>query len=420
MDHKKNNSIDAWDDGVYGTGNTMPPKSHSGIITLLLMAVIFLSGIVSILSFLNIRLFQQLSEQNQKLKEQTPMSFSDMDHHIAGTEPTISELPPVLQPDVSISLNRSPQSVENVPQEGALSLQEIYEKISPSVVSVLSSTDTGNVTGAGVVLSERGYILTTCLVVEGAETITIRFGDGQSSSAILIGADAVTDLAVLYMDAPDLIPVEFGDSEALRVGDSVSAIGDPVGAELSGVLTPGIVSAIHRDVLLNGQTISLIQTNAAVNPGDSGGPLINCYGQVIGINTTHFDAFSREENIQGITFAIPSTMVKNIVDQLIAQGYVSGRPTLGIDGDPVSRFDQYYFHIPAGLYISDVEQTSDAGLQGIEPGDILISIDGVPISDRQTLDTIVYSHAIGDQVTALVFRDGSEQQFTLTLSEYAG
>ena len=154
MDHKKHNSIDAWDDGVYGTGNTMPPKSHSGIIALLVILVIFLSGIVSLLSFMNIRLFQQLSQQAQQMQEMSPMSFKDLDVHEPDPQmdPDKEQDPLHNSEDVSLSLNQSPQSVDNIPQQGALSWQEIYEKNNPSVVSVLTTNDSGTITGSGVVL----------------------------------------------------------------------------------------------------------------------------------------------------------------------------------------------------------------------------------------------------------------------------
>ena len=409
MDHKKHNSIDPWDEGVFGTGNTMPPKSHSGIIALLLILVIFLSGIVSLLSFMNIKLFHQLSEQTKQMESVSPMSFSDLDNPLSTTEPRETDPLLPMQADISLNLYQSPQSVENVPEPGALPLQEIYEKNIVSLVSILSATDAGSITGSGVILSPRGYILTTWQVVRGAETITVTLSDGRSCSALLIGADAPTDLAVLYVDAPDLVEAQFGDSDSLRVGDTAAALG----AQMNGSLAEGIISAINRDVSFLGQNLSLIQSSIPVSPGSAGGPLINCYGQIIGINTTGLG-----ESEGG--FAIPSTTVKQIVDQLIAQGYVSGRPTLGITGETITEFDQYYFQIPPGLYISQVDTTSDAYLQDIEPGDILISIDGIPICDQQTLDALIHAHTIGDTLTAVFYREGQEQTVTLTVTEYDG
>ena len=418
MDYRNNKNKDAWDDGVYGTGNTMPPKNHSGIITLLLVLVIFLSGIVSFLSFMNIKLFQELTEKTKQEQLHAPMSFSDTETHPHGvgdaTEPSEH---PHIQRDVSIHLNQSPQSVENVPQEGTLSWQEIYEKSIPSVVSVLSTGKTGNLTGSGIILSESGFIVTTACIVSDVETITVTLHDGRVFSAQVVGTDPVTDLAVIIVDAEDLIPAQFGDSDALRVGDAVCAIGDHSGIQLGSSMLPGLISAINRDVRFLGKDITLIQSDVALNSCNSGGPLVNCYGQVIGINTTHISA---GETSGRIGFAIPSTTVKQIVDQLIAHGYVSGRPTLGLSGESVTRFDQYYFQIPQGLYLSEVEPESDAFAQGIEPGDILVSLNGEPITDQLQLNTFVNSLSIGDTVTAIVYREGKEETITLTVTEYAG
>lgn len=421
MDHRKNKNIDPWDDRVYGTGNTMPPKNHGWIIALLLIVVIFLSGIVSVLSFLNIRLFQQLEKQKQE-SEAYPMSFSNAQSGLSMqvSEPT---LPPAKSPenrDVSICLNGSPQSVENIPQEGALSWQDIYTKNIDSVVSILCTNNSGTVSGTGVIISNKGYIITNCHVVNGAETITVQLTDERTYSGIIIGADALTDLAVVYVDASDLKSAEFGDSGVLRVGDAVAAIGDPLGIGLSGSMTNGIISAINRNVTFHGRTISLIQTNAALHPGNSGGPLINCYGQVIGINMVHTDAFEPDTSLEGLSFAIPSTTVKEIVDQLISQGYVSGRPTLGITGDSISRFDQYYFQIPPGIMITEVDPTSDAAAQGITVHDILISVDGIAVTTPEELETIIYSHEIGDSVSVLILRNGEQQMLQLTLNEDMG
>ena len=419
MDYRNNkHNTPSWDDSVYGTGNTSPPKNHSGIIALLLILVIFLSGIVSVLSFMNVKLFRQLSHQ-QKQTYQAPMALGDSENPLTDSfsGATAPSAPLRVQGDLSLKLNKSPQSVENMPQENALSWQEIYEKNLPSVASVEVASDTGIFSGSGVVLSPEGYLVTTFSLVDDAQTISVGFHDGSSYSAVVVGADSLTDLAVLYVDAPDLHGAEFGDSDALRVGDPVAAIGDPMGAQLGFTLTDGIISAINRDVPFLGQNISLIQNSAALSTGNSGGPLINCYGQVIGISTT---AIVSGEPVDTVGFAIPSTTVKQIVDQLIAQGYVSGRPTLGLSGDGITQFDRYYFHIPEGLYLNLVSPDSDAFRQGIAPGDILISLNGIPVTTQAQLDTIVNSSAIGQSLEALFFRDGKEEILRLTVTEYTG
>ena len=243
MDYRNQHNHDPWDEEVFGTGRTEPPKSYSGIIALLLILVIFLSGIVSLLSFMNIKLFQQLSEQSKQLENKSPMSVHDLEILPTGEDILPEDQFPVqhIQGDVSLQLNGSPQSVENIPEPDALSWQEIYEKNNPSIVSIYSTTETGALSGSGVVLSSQGYVITTCHMVSDAETITVTLFNGESYSALVVGADALTDLALLYLDAAeDLQSAEFGDSDALRVGDSVAAMG----GQMNGSLNNGIISAI--------------------------------------------------------------------------------------------------------------------------------------------------------------------------------
>ena len=193
-----------------------------------------------------------------------------------------------------------------------------------------------------------------------------------------------------------------------------------IDVKFRGSFTDGIVSAINRDISVNGRTMSLIQTNAALNSGNSGGPLINCYGQVVGINTLKIGAFSNEPNVEGLGFAIPSTTVQEIVLQLINQGYVSGRPTMGITGEGVSVFYQRYYRLPAGLYITEVEPDSCSALVGIQYGDILISVDDMRIGSMEDLNTVLYNHQVGDSVNAIIYRAGRQYSVTLTLTESRG
>ena len=235
-----------------------------------------------------------------------------------------------------------------------------------------------------------------------------------------MGSDEISDLAVLQIQAEDLIPAQFGDSAQLRIGDTVVAIGDPLGIDFRGTYTDGIVSAINRDVDMDGRTMTLIQTNAALNSGNSGGPLINCYGQVIGINTMKIGAFTDAAGVEGIGFAIPSITVKDIVDQLISQGYVSGRPTLGLEGESLSTFYQHYYRLPAGLYITHVEPGSDAQAKGIEDGDMLLSVDNQRLTTMEELKSILYDREVGETVEAILFRAGERYRVELTLGEHKG
>lgn len=402
-----------WDNGIYQTGRTRPPKSHSGLIAFLLVCVIFLGGISSAMGLLNIHLFQRI---NSLTKEDTPpISFSqtDLDIPVATDPLQIDDDTTSPTGELTMKISRSPSSQENIPQTGGLSLQQIYQQVIPSVVSVSCPGSTGT----GVVLSANGYIVTNWHVVENAKTIRVLFSDQQVLEATVVGRDSVSDLAVLHVQASSLTPAEFGDSGALRVGDAVAAIGDPLGLELRGTMTNGIVSAINRNITTGGRTMTLIQTNAALNPGNSGGPLINCYGQVVGINTMKIGDYVDDAGVEGLGFAIPSTTVKEVVDQLVRQGYVSGRPTLGLSGSEVTTLYQLYYHLPQGIYITDVNADSDAAAKGISPGDILVNFDGVRITDSSTLKSLLYAHSVGDQVEVVIYRSGHQFAMTLTVGE---
>lgn len=407
-----------WDDSVYGTGRTEPPKHRSGLLAMMLILIIFLCGIITVLGILNVRLFQQL--QNQDPAE-LAISFRDVETQ--PQETAAAETQPKVSPSrqaATINLQSSPASVENVPTEGGLSLQEIYERNIKSVVSINAILTGGNSTGTGVILTEDGYIVTNAHVVENAATISVQLTDQQIFQAQVIGTDELSDLAVLKIPASGLIPAEFGDSSSLRVGDTVVAIGDPLGVEFRGTYTDGIISGIDRDVDMDGRTMTLLQTNAALNSGNSGGPLINCYGQVIGINTMKIGAFTDKAGVEGLGFAIPSTTVKTIVDQLISQGYVSGRPTLGISGEGLSSFYQHYYRMPAGLYITQVSQSSEAYEKGVEEGDLLLSINDTPVTSMDDLKSTIFSCEVGQTVQVAIYRGGQQYLLELTLEEDRG
>ena len=414
--NERNHYYPDWDDSEYGTGPTKPPKNRGAMVALMLILIIFLCGIITVLGVMNIRLFQKLQLREQK---ESAMSFTVCETQSATVPPTVSQQP-VEQAVASINLETSPQSKSNLPDPEGLSLQDIYLQNIDSVVSITSILAGGSSTGTGVVLTPDGYLVTNAHVVEGAGTIQVTLTGGAVYPALLVGKDEVTDLAVLHIDVDDLKPAQFGDSSSLRIGDTVVAIGDPLGVKFRGTYTDGIVSGIDRDVNLNGRTMTLIQTNAALNSGNSGGPLINCFGQVVGINTMKISAFTDKAGVEGLGFAIPSTTVKEVVEQLMSQGYVSGRPTLGIDGDGLSAFYQHYYHIPAGVYITHVSRTSDAYQKGVEEGDLILSINETRITTQEELRSAVANLNVGDSVEVVIFRNGTEYQVTLKLSEDKG
>ena len=413
-----------WDYGAYETGRTRPPKKKGCLTPLLLMTVIALSGLVSVLSFLNVRLFAQLNTAKAKHEDTVSIVREIEESKESETTETIPEetalAAPAAESQPHLDLVPSETSVSTFTQEQGLSLQEIYARNIDSVVSITCTYRNGSTSGTGVIFSEEGYIVTNHHVIENAQKITVLLTDERILEATLVGTDAVSDLAVLHVEEGDLIAAKFGDSTQLRVGDSVAAIGDPLGSEFRGTLTNGIVSAINRDVTMDGRTMTLIQTNAAINSGNSGGPLINCYGQVIGINTLKIGDNASSAGVEGLGFAIPSATVKEIVDQLIDQGYVSGRPSLGIYGEGVSSFYQHYYRMPDGLYITQVLLDSDAANRGIIPGDILISINNTYITTMDDLNGILYNYNPGDTVTVIFYRQGFQYQVDLMLGEANG
>ena len=418
MDERNNSHMDPWDRDSYETGSTKPPKDRSGLVAILLVLVIFLVGLSSTLGILNTRLSYQ---QTETPNDGGPVVFYPTDHldtPIPSVDSTAPAATTPISPNApSLDLKPTPDSLDNVVQPGGLSLQEIYARNIDSVVSISCTLSGGSSSGTGVVLTKNGYIVTNSHVVEGAQSIQVRFTDERVMAATVVGADAVSDLAVLYVQAKDLSPATFGDSGSLRVGDAVVAIGDPLGVEFRGTMTDGIVSAINREVSVGNRTMTLIQTNAAMNSGNSGGPLLNCYGQVIGINTLKIGAFSDSAGVEGLAFAIPSTTVKEIVDQLMKQGYVTGRPSMGISGENVPEAYQRYYGLPAGVYVKAVAEGSAAEKSGLAAGDILLSIDGSRISSVNDLSNALLSRNAGDTVNLVIYRKGRQYSVTLTLDQ---
>ena len=403
-----------WDDGVYGTGSTQPPKSHRALLALLLVIIIFLGGIATALSILNIRLFQELHRKENALTvAYAVQSQTEAEAEAeAEADPTLAETYP--REKTTVDLQQTPDGDS---REGEMSLQEIYETNIPAVVSISAATGSGSSTGTGVVLSANGYLVTNYQVIRQALAINVTLTDERELRATLVGEDPVSDLAVLRVDAEDLTPAQFGDSDGVRVGDSVVAIGDPLGVELRGTMTDGIVSAISRDVQVDGRVMNLIQTNAALNSGNSGGPLINRFGQVIGINTMKIGTFADSSGVEGLGFAIPSASVKEIVNQLLSQGYVSGRPWLGIEVESFSTFYQRFYRVPKGVYVTDVQAGSPAEAADLRIGDIILAADGSAVTDMDALNTQLYTHAPGDSMTFSVYRNGRQGEVTVTLEE---
>ena len=406
-------------EGYYGTGDTTPPKDHVGVISLVLVLLVGLSSLISVLSLLNVKVFRD----PQPTQLSAPVSFyvsadGVVSAELEPREPVSTEPPTLEGIHTKIEISASPQSLENTAQiPGAISWQDVYEKIMPSVVSIVCSDSRSTSTGTGVIMDASGYIITNAHVVEDARAIRVLLTDGRELEARCVGSDVLSDLAVLRVNAIGLTPAVFGDSDKLRVGDEVVAIGDPLGVELRGTMTNGIISGINRDIKSGNRTLTLLQTTAALNTGNSGGPLVNCYGQVVGINTMKIGDYASSAGVEGLGFAIPITSVQSVLDQLANQGYVAGRPDLGITGQTISTFYQVYYRMPAGILITAVDEDSDAAVKGIRRGDILMTLDGVTVSSLDVLEQITYASTVGEELTATVYRDGQEYTLTIIVGE---
>jgi serine protease Do len=292
----------------------------------------------------------------------------------------------------------------------ALTAQEVYAKVNSSVVTVLVQLKSGASVGTGVIFTADGYILTNYHVVAGGLDCSITLYNDTTLTAKYVAGDMDNDLAVLKVEAKGLQPAAIGSSDALSVGDTVYAIGNPLGVELRGTFTDGIVSAINRDVEVDGRTMTLIQTNAALNSGNSGGPLVNSAGQVVGINTIKMSsAFS---SIEGLGFAIPSSSMQYIVNDLLAYGAVKPEPRLGIG---VAHVGTTLPDGTVGVKVLDVEEDSAAEKAGMQTGDVIVAADGESVDSSAALLRIRRRFDVGDQMTVRVWRQGEYLTLTLDL-----
>ena len=306
---------------------------------------------------------------------------------------------------------------------------QVSEMVSPSVVVITTEqvvysqwswygqNQVESGAGSGVIISSDGYILTCAHVVSGASQITVTIGD-TDYTATVVGEDDTSDVAVLKIDATGLTPATVGDSDSLSVGDSVLAVGNPLG-ELGGTVTSGIVSALNRSVTIQGtsstNTMSLIQMDASVSPGNSGGGLFNMNGELIGL----VNAKSSSSDAEGLGFAIPINDAIQVAQDLLENGYVSGRPYMGItyiavtDAQTAAQLNVNAY----GVYVVDVVQGGPADKAGLKAGDRIVSIDGTEIAQKDDLGTLMQQHTAGDTLSITVARDGQMQTVSLTLGE---
>ena len=333
-------------------------------------------------------------------------------------------------PSSSSSSSGSDSSITSASASGSsLTTEQVADLVSPSVVVITteqvvysqwswygqSQVESG--AGSGVIISSDGYILTCAHVVSGASNITVSIGD-KDYPATLVGEDTTSDIAVVKVDATGLTPATVGDSDNLKVGESVMAVGNPLG-ELGGTVTSGIVSALNRSVSIQGSssvnTMSLIQMDASVSPGNSGGGLFNMNGELVGI----VNAKSSDSDAEGLGFAIPVNDAVKVAQELLENGYVTGRPYLGIsyyavtDAQTAAQLGVNAY----GVYIVEVVKGGPADKAGLQAGDRIVSMDGSEVATQSDLGTLMQDHKAGDTIEITVARGGQMQTVTVTLGE---
>ena len=298
-------------------------------------------------------------------------------------------------------------------ETGALSTPEIIQKVLPSVVGITTATVSGSGSGSGIVFSEDGYIVTNQHVIKDAISVTATLSDGKEYEATVVGQDERTDLAVIKINAGNLTAAEIGDSDELVQGETVLVIGNPLGETLSGSTTQGIVSALGREIEVEGRIMHYIQTDAAVNPGNSGGPLVNQAGLVVGVTSAKISSSYTE----GLGFAIPINDAVPVIEELINNGYVSGRPIIGISGENVSAQVSALYRIPQGVYVRYIDPDSGAYLSGIQAGDVITALNGTEIKTISELNNQRDNYKAGDTVTLTVYRNGKTLDIDVVLGE---
>ena len=327
-------------------------------------------------------------------------------------------------PEESLPEPETPKlDLQDIPKEetvstgGKLSATEVYKMTSPSVVGIVqyqysySFEPAGS--GSGIILSDDGYIVTNAHVIDGAETVKVVLYNEEEYEAKIIGADTRTDIAVLKIEADNLVEAEFGDSSQVEIGETVYALGNPGGLSLQSSFTDGMISGLNRVITTDDSIYSMtvLQTSAAINPGNSGGALINEYGQVVGITSAKIVSTDYE----GIGFAIPTEIAKPIIEEIISNGYVSGRARLGITGTTIDSVTAKYYDVPEGVQIITIEQ--DGCLYGTEAkvGDIITAFDGKDITKMEDLQGLLAEASPGDVVELTLYRYSATGNNDITL-----
>jgi serine protease Do len=417
----------------WGTYNSAPapkaptPKKKSGLraLAIVLMVVFLIVGLAAGTFFLapmisDWRSIAMGEKTNELPKDNTlvPVPSESNGSSIATQQPS-GQAPEIGGEAPNISESDNP-------------IVQIAKDVGPAIVGVTISVkqqatgqqngeETESGYGTGIIIREDGYIVTNNHVVNGSDSVKVTLYDGKDYSATIVGTDATTDLAVLKIDATGLTAAALGNSDSLEVGETVVAIGNPLGSDLAGSVTSGIVSALGREISTNGYSQKYIQTDAAINPGNSGGALVNIKGEVIGINTLKsylagYDDYGVPIGTEGIGFAIPINNAKPIVEQLMTTGSVV-RPGIGISCmvDETNAYNPA--GSPTGVTVVEVVEGGPADVAGLQAGDIVTAIDGQALTTVDGLTGIIHTHAVGDKIELSVWRNGQDYRATVTVGD---
>lgn len=429
--------VNYYSDPNGGDPNKKPKKKHTGLkVAAFVLAMVLVSGG-------SIGVYEGIRSSNAD-NSSSIVASSDSSAAESSTSDSSS----------SKKSDSSQSWIQLASTNGSMSVADIVKKVTPSVVGVQSTFSSSNGSnnnpmngyggffgygsqgnngsqgmtgvGTGIIMSKDGYIVTNAHVIYDdeygygeASSVQIQMSDEETTyDARIVAYDKEADIAVLKIDADNLTPAEFGDSSSCEVGEMVVAIGNPLGLQFQNTVTCGIISALDRKVTINDNTMTLIQTDTAINNGNSGGPLINSSGQVIGINSAKMSStYSGEATVEGIGFAIPMSEAKSIVDDLINYGYVTGRPQLGISCQDVTEAVSQAYNIPVGAYIFSVTAGGAADQAGLQPGDVITGIQDQTISTTEELNAVKNQYKAGDTITLTYVRAGETKKVDVTLAE---
>ncbi|WP_296828999.1 S1C family serine protease [uncultured Megasphaera sp.] len=318
---------------------------------------------------------------------------------------------------------QEPEKSESISNARNTAVVQAAKKVSPAVVGITTKVYNrdmfnrkvlvGEGVGSGVIFDKAGYIVTNNHVVGTAKTVIVSLADGQSTEGTVVGRDARTDLAVVKINMENLPVAEFGDSDSLQVGEPAIAIGNPLGLEFQGTVTVGVISSLNRTIGAEGQSMKLIQTDAAINPGNSGGALVDADGKVIGINSAKIS----QEGVEGLGFAIPINAARPILQDLITNGKVV-RPYLGLYGLDQQMAARFGMQLNAqGIYVYRVVPGGPLDQAGLQHGDVIVKLDGTDVKDFASLQSVMDKHKVGDSVTVDYTRNGMNREATIVLQE---